>query len=333
MRPEFIAERQLALQQYINTILMNPILASSLPAKKFVDPESYNQSFHDVAVQNASLCLRTEGVYSLGQSLGAIGWRLRKHYFKATMKSGGTKQSQSQSSGKHLLQKSSSQSHSKLLSTANRDTSIETNQPKTSHSQSQSQSGSGSQCASQGPDQAEFATLTWCEYGPDKYIDEKEIQSILKSLVTIQHPFILPIEYVATNDSGALFVRKFYSRGSLKDQLCSSQPKNPFLSKYGNPKGRAPMPAKDIAIYGRQILEALRFLHSKGMPFGHVHAGNVVIVDGVARLLDIENFVLGVPSFYRPFFVQHSKIHSSEIIDVYSFGHLLYEMSFGYPLQ
>lgn len=66
---------------------------------------------------------------------------------------------------------------------------------------------------------------------------------------------------------------------------------------------------------------------------GHVHAGNVVIVDGVARLLDIENFVLGVPSFYRPFFVQHSKIHTSEVIDVYSFGHLLYEMTFGYPLQ
>lgn len=66
---------------------------------------------------------------------------------------------------------------------------------------------------------------------------------------------------------------------------------------------------------------------------GHIHAGNVIIVDGVARLVDIENFVLGVPSFYRPFFVQHSKIHTSELIDVYSFGHLLYELTFGYPLQ
>lgn len=66
---------------------------------------------------------------------------------------------------------------------------------------------------------------------------------------------------------------------------------------------------------------------------GHIHAGNVMIVDGVARLVDIENFVLGVPSFYRPFFVQHSKISTSELIDVYSFGHLLYELTFGYPLQ
>lgn len=66
---------------------------------------------------------------------------------------------------------------------------------------------------------------------------------------------------------------------------------------------------------------------------GHVHAGNVIIVEGVARLVDIENFILGVPSFYRPFFVQHSKINTSELIDVYSFGHLLYELTFGYPLQ
>lgn len=46
MQPEFIAKRRFQLQEYINAILMNPILASSLPAKKFVDPETYNQSFH-----------------------------------------------------------------------------------------------------------------------------------------------------------------------------------------------------------------------------------------------------------------------------------------------
>lgn len=66
---------------------------------------------------------------------------------------------------------------------------------------------------------------------------------------------------------------------------------------------------------------------------GHIHAGNVIIVDGVARLVDIENFILGVASFYRPFFIQHSKINTYELIDVYSFAHLLYELTFGYPLQ
>ena len=47
-----------------------------------------------------------------------------------------------------------------------------------------------------------------------------------------------------------------------------STPKNPFLNKYGNPKGRTTLSLKQIALYGRQILEALSFLHSKGMPYG-----------------------------------------------------------------
>lgn len=70
MAPEFIAERQAALQvvnikipvkwrecnailfcinlcfqKYLNIVLMNPILASSLPARSFVDPASYCQPF------------------------------------------------------------------------------------------------------------------------------------------------------------------------------------------------------------------------------------------------------------------------------------------------
>lgn len=240
---------------------MNPILASSLPAKKFIDPESYNQPFHDIAVQNATLCLRTESLYTLGQSLGAIGWRLRKHYFKVSMKShsagsegkSGASTGSSSSAGStgkhHMLTKSSSQAHQAhkvtLASTAS--LSLEC-QPKL--------------------EGVEFLTLAWSEYGPDKYVDDKEIHNVLKSLASIQHPFIMPIEYVASNDSGALFIRNFYSKGSLKDLLCGSAPKNPFLSKYGNPKGRGALKIKDIAIYGRQILEALQFLHSKGLPFG-----------------------------------------------------------------
>lgn len=31
--------------------------------------------------------------------------------------------------------------------------------------------------------------------------------------------------------------------------------------------------------------------------------------------------------------MQHSKINTCELVDVYSFGHLLYELTFGFPLQ
>lgn len=233
---------------------MNPILASSLPAKRFIDPDSYNQSFHDLAVQHAALTLRNDSVYTLGQSLGTIGWRIRKHYFKATPKTASSGSSAhtsgsagASSTGKSILTKSGSQSHSKLASATS--LSLES-QPK---------------CL----EGIEFPILTWTEYGPDKYVDDKEIGGALKSLATIQHPFIMPIDFVATNEYGALFVRSFYTKGSLKDLLYGTTPKNPYMQKYGNSatRGRG-LSVKDIATYGRQILEALHFLHSKGLPFG-----------------------------------------------------------------
>uniref|UniRef100_A0A8D8C7M4 PX domain-containing protein kinase-like protein n=1 Tax=Culex pipiens TaxID=7175 RepID=A0A8D8C7M4_CULPI len=319
MRPDFIAERLSALQEYLNQVLMNPILASSLPTKKFIDPDSYSTPFHDLALQYASMCLRTEGVYTLGQSLGPIGWRLRKHYFKVVHKpQGGNKHSPGHSTTKHHLIKSSSQSHGKQHTTQ---VCVTTS---TEKDYNNSKEGSG----------RDDLILTWTEFGPDRYIDEKEIHNVLKNFGSVQHPYIVPIEHIASNDNGALVIRKFYKQGSLKDVLCGvTSPCNPFLSKYGSPKGRAPLPLKELALYARQILEAIRFLHSKGLACGHVHCGNVQILDGVARLMDVENFLFGVPSFYRPFFVQHSKINSCESIDVYGFGHLLYEMCMGYPLQ
>lgn len=227
---------------------MNPILASSLPAKRFIDPETYNQSFHDVAMQHAALTLRSENLYTLGQSLGTIGWRLRKHYFKVVAKAhSGSSAHTSGSSSKNILTKSSSQSHSKLANATS--LSLEA-QPK---------------CL----EGVEFSVLSWTEYGPDKYIDDKEITGVLKSLTSIQHPFILPIEHVAGNDNGVLVVRSFFTKGSLKDLLYCSSPKSQFLQKYGNTstRGRG-LTVKEIALYGRQILEALSFLHSKGLPCG-----------------------------------------------------------------
>lgn len=43
-------------------------------------------------------------------------------------------------------------------------------------------------------------------------------------------------------------------------------------------------------------------------PSGHLHSGNIAIVDGKCKLLDLENFLLGVPSQYRPYYTQYRKI-------------------------
>ncbi|XP_030557973.1 PX domain-containing protein kinase-like protein isoform X1 [Drosophila novamexicana] len=308
MRPDFIAERKEALQVYINTILMNPILASSLPAKRFVDPESYSQSFHDHAVQHALLCLRNDTVWTLGATMGAIGWRLRKHYFKATTKP-------PEKSNNKLVKSGSQNQQSK-------------------HFAAGSNGGAHSVSIDAGTvDPNAEMVAEWLEYGPDKYVDDKEMNGVLKSLMGLQHPHIESIVLAANTENGCLIIRKFHKHGTLKDVLCMATPKNPFLSKYGNPKGRTALSMKQVATYGKQILETLIFLHSKGYAYGHLHSGNIVIVDDCVKLLDVENYLVGVPAFYRPFFVQHSKIHTIETVDVYCFGHVLFEMAMGYPLQ
>ena len=86
--------------------------------------------------------------------------------------------------------------------------------------------------------------------------------------------------------------------------------------------------------YGRQILEALRFLHEKGIPFGHLHSGNVVIKDdGACALTDLENGILGAPALYTPHITKLPKVDTLEHYHVYSFGHVLYEMALGKPLS
>ncbi|XP_017769864.1 PREDICTED: PX domain-containing protein kinase-like protein [Nicrophorus vespilloides] len=269
MEPDFIAERQQGLQKYLNIILMNPILVSSLPARSFVDPANYCQPFSEQALQHVSLALRGEVGWEVVGPLPDIGWRLRKHYYQVKCKS---------------LNK-------------------------------------------------EELWATWADYGPDKYLEDKEMQAVFKSLSQIQHPYIHSLEMCLCTDVGGLVVRSFNKAGSIRDLLCGAKPKLSFMKKYGNPKGHKSFESHKIALYGRQILEALKFLHDKGLPYGHLHTGNILIDNERIKLLDIEDGILGVPSFYRPYFMQHKKINTLEAIDVYSFGHVLHEMTFGAPLH
>ncbi|KAJ8946415.1 hypothetical protein NQ314_008897 [Rhamnusium bicolor] len=269
MDPQFIGERQQGLQKYLNSIFMNPILVSSLPARSFVDPANYCQPFGELALQHVSLALRAEVGWEVVGPLADIGWRLRKHYYQLKYKS----------------------------------------MPK------QEYLGS------------------WIDYGPDKYLDDKDMHAVFKSLSQLQHPYIHSIELCLCTDIGGLIVRTNSKNGTLRDLLCGAKPRQSFLKKYGNPKGHKALTIDQISLYGRQILEALKFLHDKGFPYGHLHSGNIVIENDRVKLLDIENGVLGVPSFYRPYFMQHRKINNLQTIDTYCFGHVLYEMMFGAPLH
>ncbi|KAL0108358.1 hypothetical protein PUN28_015118 [Cardiocondyla obscurior] len=268
MEPDFIAQRQIALQNYLNIVLMNPILASSLPMKKFLDPENYTAPLHEIALQQVSLALRSDANFEVCKPIPDMGWRLRKHYYTVKNR---------QNPKQELL-------------------------------------------------------LAWVEFGPDKHLQDKDIQGVFKTLGSLRHTYIEPMVHQHVTDNGALTIRNFYSAGTLRDVLCITKPKQPFIKKYGNPKQIKALTVQEIATYGYQILEALGFLHEKGLPYGHLHTGNVLLTPRCAKLLDIENGLLGLPAFYRPYVVQRRKLHATTQVDVYSFGHVLYEMAFGRPL-
>ncbi|KAG5669988.1 hypothetical protein PVAND_000276 [Polypedilum vanderplanki] len=276
---------------------MNTILASSLPTKKFIDPDSISIPFHDIAHQNVTALLKNDSAWILKNSVGPIGWRARKHFFKVSQKT-------------HTCQK-----HSQL-------------------SKLESQASTSSY--KEGSNSDTEYLCSWIEFGQDKYVNDKELNTILKSLASIKHPFLYPIEYIQANENGCMVIVKYHKKGSLKDLLCGcDNPLNTFSSKYGTTKGRMVngLPLKDLAMYSRQILEAIRFLHSKGLPYGHLTTANIFIDKGIAKLSAIENFLLGVPSFYRPFFVQNNKIQTMEQVDLFTFGHVVFEMQSTYSLQ
>ncbi|KAI5692880.1 hypothetical protein M8J75_003129 [Diaphorina citri] len=82
---KFVAERQVALQEYLNPILSDRILSLSAPIRKFLDiPNTSNNIHHfeDTALQHISMVLRSEQNYELGQPLANLGWRPTKQYYR-----------------------------------------------------------------------------------------------------------------------------------------------------------------------------------------------------------------------------------------------------------
>ncbi|ESO84344.1 hypothetical protein LOTGIDRAFT_207280 [Lottia gigantea] len=175
--------------------------------------------------------------------------------------------------------------------------------------------------------------LSWSDFGLYQYIGERELTAIMTLLSSIQHPHILTPVFSTSNENGGLVISSYCEKGTLRDYLCKCKPKGHYIKKYSNPKLCSPLDMRAIKLYGKQILETLKFLQEKHIPHGHLHTGNIILDNDVCYLTDIHNSLLGLPSYYRPFYTQYKKIQTVELIDVYCFGHVLYEMTFGTQLN
>ncbi|XP_063916667.1 slowpoke-binding protein isoform X2 [Zophobas morio] len=135
----------------------------------------------------------------------------------------------------------------------------------------------------------------------------------------LQHPYIHPILDVDFWDTGAALISPLNPSGSLKDLIYASPWHEDYDKKYSC-RGDG-LPLRTIQCLGRQILEGLLFLHNRYFPpFYHLHSGNVVIQNGVARLAGLENALLGLLP----------KAPSAP--ETLAFGYLLFEMAAGYEL-
>jgi len=76
----------------------------------------------------------------------------------------------------------------------------------------------------------------------------------------------------------------------------------------------------------------LLYLREKGLPVcGHLHSGNIFIVNGIAKLSGFENSLFGWKSRLYPTLKKLIKDNQDDI-EVIQFGHLLYEMVAGWEL-
>lgn len=90
----------------------------------------------------------------------------------------------------------------------------------------------------------------------------------------------------------AVCCREVSSKGSLRDVLHQAKWSRPAEEKYQTNKKATPFSEARIITWGRHILEGANYLRLKGLPPGHIHAGNIIVDNNVCRITDYENKLL-----------------------------------------
>merc|ERR1711971_1491545 len=134
---------------------------------------------------------------------------------------------------------------------------------------------------------------------------------------------------VSRDKKHVFIIRDLESSGSLRDHIHRSSLASAYGEKYGRP-GK-PLQMGLIRKYGRQILEAMRYLRRCGVVHYHLHSGNVIVQNECAKLSEIENGFLGYQ--LRHPLHQHlqsvKKVYPTLDVELCLFGYVLFEMASG----
>ncbi|XP_044758516.1 slowpoke-binding protein isoform X3 [Coccinella septempunctata] len=149
--------------------------------------------------------------------------------------------------------------------------------------------------------------------------NENNKRNLLELFRGLQHPYIHPILDIEFWEAGTALIMPLNPDGSLRDLIYGAPWREDYSEKY-HARGHG-LPLKTIQCLGRQILEGLLFLRSRDFPpFHHLHSGNVIIQNGVARIASLENTLFGLPP--KP----------PSPFESIAFAYLLFEMAAGYEL-
>ena len=121
-------------------------------------------------------------------------------------------------------------------------------------------------------------------------------------------------------------------------------------ANHGGGPAPQPLSASRLALFGRQILEGLRFLRACGVPAAHVHPGNLLVrrvavpvgsppdSGWTCLISEYELALVGSPSFADQAHLAVPRLHAASVSpfsiprDVLAFGHVLYFMTTGAEL-
>ncbi len=143
-------------------------------------------------------------------------------------------------------------------------------------------------------------------------------------------------------------ISQIYKFGSLKDLIYSTNPLYSYEKKniiYNKNQIGKPLSKKKISKFSRQILLLLKRLHKNNIYHLNLHSGNILVDnDNNIKVNDLEMVILSDlkrqdENFFSYLFEYYSSnpkgnlLNIFEVIDIISFGKILYEISTGSEMK